>query len=76
MLLFEDVALVPIVFALGAMAPVAANDGVGSLLTTMLIGGAAAVGMLVAGRFLLPRLFAQAARTKSPSCSCPPACWS
>ena len=66
MLLFEDVALVPIVFALGAMAPFAASEGVGSLLTTMLIGGAAAVGMLVAGRFLLPILFAQAARTKSP----------
>jgi CPA2 family monovalent cation:H+ antiporter-2 len=66
MLLFEDVALVPIVFALGAMAPVAAGTGVGSLLTTMLSGGVAAVLMLVAGRFLLPRLFAQAARTKSP----------
>ena len=66
MLLFEDVALVPIVFALGAMAPFAADDGVGSLLTTMLMGGAASVGMLVAGRFLLPRLFGQAARTKSP----------
>src|SRR5688500_10851012 len=30
MLLFEDLALVPIVFALGAMAPYAANGGVGS----------------------------------------------
>jgi len=66
MLLFEDVALVPIVFALGAMAPFAANDNVGSLLTTMMLGGAAAVAMLVAGRLVLPRLFAQAARTKSP----------
>ncbi len=66
MLLFEDVALVPIVFLLGAMAPYAADDGVGSLLTTMLFGGAAAVGLLVGGRLVLPRLFAQAARTKSP----------
>lgn len=66
MLLFEDVALVPIVFLLGALAPFAADDGVGSLVTTMLIGGAAAVGMLIGGRLLLPRLFAQAARTKSP----------
>jgi CPA2 family monovalent cation:H+ antiporter-2 len=66
MLLFEDVALVPIVFALGAMAPFAANDGVGSLLTTMVTGGVAAVAMLVLGRWLLPYLFAQAARTKSP----------
>ncbi|MBA2466932.1 MAG: cation:proton antiporter [Sphingomonas sp.] len=66
MLLFEDLAIVPIVFALGAMAPFAANDGVGDLLTTMILGGAAAVAMLFAGRFLLPHLFAQAARTKSP----------
>jgi K+:H+ antiporter len=66
MLLFEDVALVPIVFALGAMAPQAANVGIGPLLQTMLIGGLVAVAMLFAGRLLLPQLFAQAARTKSP----------
>jgi CPA2 family monovalent cation:H+ antiporter-2 len=66
MLLFEDLAIVPIVFALGAMAPYAADSGVGNLLTTMLFGGVAAVAMLFAGRFILPRLFAQAARTKSP----------
>ncbi|HEV2747467.1 MAG TPA: cation:proton antiporter, partial [Allosphingosinicella sp.] len=41
MLLFEDLAIVPIVFALGAMAPLAANNGVGDLLTTMVLGGAA-----------------------------------
>jgi CPA2 family monovalent cation:H+ antiporter-2 len=66
MLLFEDVALVPIVFALGAMAPIAANSTVGSLLLTLLLGGLAAVAMLIGGRLILPRLFAQAARTKSP----------
>jgi len=66
MLLFEDVALVPIVFALGAMAPFAADSGVGSLLSTLLLGAIAAVGLLVGGRLILPRLFAQAARTKSP----------
>ena len=66
MLLFEDVALVPIVFALGAMAPHAAGVGVGSLVQTMVIGGLVAVAMLFAGRLLLPQLFAQAARTKSP----------
>jgi CPA2 family monovalent cation:H+ antiporter-2 len=66
MLLFEDVALVPIVFALGAMAPFAANSNVGSLLLTLLLGGLAAVAMLIGGRLILPRLFAQAARTKSP----------
>lgn len=66
MLLFEDVALVPIVFALGAMAPHAAGVGVGSLVQMMVIGGLVAVAMLFAGRLLLPQLFAQAARTKSP----------
>jgi CPA2 family monovalent cation:H+ antiporter-2 len=66
MLLFEDLALVPIVFLLGAMAPHAAGAGVGSLLGTILIGGATAVAMLFLGRWLLPPLFAQAARTKSP----------
>jgi CPA2 family monovalent cation:H+ antiporter-2 len=66
MLLFEDLALVPIVFVLGAMAPQAAGAGVGSILGTVLIGGVTAVAMLFLGRFLLPPLFAQAARTKSP----------
>jgi CPA2 family monovalent cation:H+ antiporter-2 len=66
MLLFEDLALVPIVFLLGAMAPAAAGNGIGSLLGTMLIGGVTAVAMLLLGRLLLPHLFAQAARTKNP----------
>ena len=66
MLLFEDLALVPIVFVLGAMAPQAAGAGVGSIIGTILIGGVTAVAMLFLGRFLLPPLFAQAARTKSP----------
>jgi CPA2 family monovalent cation:H+ antiporter-2 len=65
MLLFEDLALVPIVFALGAMSP-SATAGVGPLLGTLLLGGAVAVGMLFGGRLLLPGLFAQAARTKNP----------
>ncbi len=65
MLLFEDLALVPIVFLLGAMAPVAGGS-VGSLLMTLLIGGVTAVAMLFVGRLLLPRLFGQAARTKNP----------
>ena len=65
MLLFEDLALVPIVFALGAMAPTA-TAGVGPLLGTLLLGGAVALGLLFGGRLLLPILFAQAARTKNP----------
>ena len=66
MLLFEDVALVPIVFALGAMGPRSSDAGAGALLATLAIGFAVAAAMLVLGRFLLPMLFAQAARTKNP----------
>jgi CPA2 family monovalent cation:H+ antiporter-2 len=66
MLLFEDLAIVPIIFALGALAPNAQAEGFSGLINTLLIGGAVIVAMLVLGRLVLPRLFAQAARTKSP----------
>lgn len=66
MLLFEDIAIVPIIFMLGAMAPYAASDGWEGLLDTLWLGGAVVIGLLVLGRLALPRLFAQAARTKSP----------
>jgi CPA2 family monovalent cation:H+ antiporter-2 len=66
MLLFEDLAIVPIIFALGALAPHAQADGWDGLLRTLWLGGAVVIAMLVLGRFVLPRLFAQAARTKSP----------
>jgi CPA2 family monovalent cation:H+ antiporter-2 len=66
MLLFEDVALVPIVFALGAMGPNSGGGGVPALVATLAIGFVVAAAMLVLGRLLLPRLFAQAARTKNP----------
>ncbi|HEV7659158.1 MAG TPA: cation:proton antiporter [Allosphingosinicella sp.] len=65
MLLFEDLALVPIVFALGALSPRADAD-VAALMTTLGFGALVIVVMLLLGRFVLPRLFAQAARTKSP----------
>ncbi|HEV8406525.1 MAG TPA: cation:proton antiporter, partial [Sphingomicrobium sp.] len=65
MLLFEDLALVPIIFLLGAMAPPTGGNA-GSLIETVLIGAITAAAMLVFGRLLLPPLFAQAARTKSP----------
>jgi CPA2 family monovalent cation:H+ antiporter-2 len=66
MLLFEDLAIVPIIFLLGAMAPLAAASGFDGLVNTLLLGAAVVVAMLVLGRLMLPRLFAQAARTKSP----------
>jgi CPA2 family monovalent cation:H+ antiporter-2 len=66
MLLFEDLAIVPIIFALGALAPFAAQEGWSGLANTLLLGGLTVAVMLVLGRFFLPRLFAQAAHTKSP----------
>ena len=66
MLLFEDIALVPIIFLLGAMAPYAESDGVEEMFRTLWLGGLVVLALLVVGRFGLPRLFSQAARTKSP----------
>lgn len=66
MLLFEDLALIPIIFILGALGPAAQADGLGALFSTIGYGILTVGAMLVGGRFLLPPLFAQAARTKSP----------
>ena len=66
MLLFEDIAIVPIIFLLGAMAPYAQSDGMDDMMRTIWMGAFVILAMLVVGRFALPRLFAQAARTKSP----------
>ena len=64
MLLFEDLALVPIIFGLGAISP--HGGDVSAMFRTLAIGAATIGRMLVVGRLILPRLFAQAARTKSP----------
>ncbi len=66
MLLFEDIMIVPIIFILGALAPNQAGDGWTALTDTLWQGGLVIVILLVLGRFALPRLFSQAARTKSP----------
>lgn len=66
MLLFEDIALVPIIFLLGAFAPLAAQDAGPGIGETLLYGALVVAALLVFGRLLLPRLFAQAAQTKSP----------
>jgi CPA2 family monovalent cation:H+ antiporter-2 len=66
MLLFEDIAIVPIIFMLGALAPYAGSDGMEGLFTTIWQGLLVVAVMMVVGRFALPLLFAQAARTKSP----------
>lgn len=66
MLLFEDIMIVPIIFILGAMAPTAQAEGWEGLVDTLVVGGVVIAVLLIAGRIALPRLFAQAARTKSP----------
>ncbi|HEX7655751.1 MAG TPA: cation:proton antiporter, partial [Sphingomonas sp.] len=66
MLLFEDLALVPIIFVLGAMAPTASDHGWAGLAHVAMVGGLTVAAIFIGGRLVLPRLFAQAARTKSP----------
>jgi CPA2 family monovalent cation:H+ antiporter-2 len=65
MLLFEDLALVPIIFGLAAFAP-GGEGGLASIGGVLLKGAVTTAALFVGGRFILPRLFAQAARTKSP----------
>jgi len=65
-LLLEDLALVPIIFILGAMAPYGDSAGWDGLVRTLGLGVTVIIVMMVGGRFLLPRLFAQAARAKNP----------
>lgn len=66
MLLFEDLAIVPIIFALGAMAPYGEQGSWDGIMQTLLHGSITVIILFVAGRLILPRLFAQAARTKTP----------
>src|SRR3546814_8887765 len=66
MLLCEDLMIVPIVFLLGAMAPHAQAEGGEGMVETLWQGGLVIAALLIIGRFALPRLFALAARTKSP----------
>ncbi len=65
-LLFEDIAIVPIIFLLGAMGSGDGPSDWSSAFVTLGIGMGVMVGLFLAGKFLLPPLFAQAARTKSP----------
>lgn len=65
MLLFEDLAIVPIIFLLGALAP-AARGGEMGLGETLIAGALTIAALLFLGRRFLTPLFAQAARTKSP----------
>ncbi|WP_374525511.1 cation:proton antiporter [Sphingopyxis sp.] len=66
MLLFEDLALVPIIFVLAALSPATSGDSAELLLTTLWQGALVVAGLAVGGWFLLPKIFAQAARAKDP----------
>jgi CPA2 family monovalent cation:H+ antiporter-2 len=66
MLLFEDLALVPIIFLLGALAPAAGDVGISELAVVLGRSAIVVAILYIGGRLYLPRLFAQAARTKSP----------
>lgn len=63
MLLFEDLALVPLIFLIEL---IGGRGEAGDLATTAMLGVLVVAAILVVGRFVLPALFAQAARTKSP----------
>jgi monovalent cation:H+ antiporter-2, CPA2 family len=64
MLLFEDLALVPIIFLLGALGP--GGRDLGAMGQVLGLGVLVVAVLLIAGRIVLPRVFAQAARTRSP----------
>ena len=66
MLLLEDIALIPIIFLLGAMGRGGAAQDGAEMLDTLWQGALVIVALLAIGRIALPQLFAQAARTKSP----------
>jgi monovalent cation:H+ antiporter-2, CPA2 family len=62
MLLFEDLALVPMLFLIEL---IGGRANAGNLGTTALLGAAVVAAMLLAGRSVLSPLFAQAARAKN-----------
>ena len=63
MLLFEDLALVPMLFLIEL---IGGHAELADLVRTAALGIAVVATMLVIGRLALPALFAQAARTKNP----------
>lgn len=63
MLLFEDLALVPILFLIEL---IGGHGDIAGLIRTALLGSLVVLAMLAVGRMALSPLFAQAARTKNP----------
>jgi len=71
MLLFEDLALVPMLFLIGAAGGAASN----SLGRIAVEGTLVIVTILLVGRFVLPALFARPPGRRSRSCFSPSRCW-
>lgn len=65
-LLFQDLAVVPILFAVSMMAPDRMGLGISGLLKSLAIAVLATAAAIVIGRLLLRPVFRQAARTRSP----------
>jgi monovalent cation:H+ antiporter-2, CPA2 family len=65
-LLFQDLAVVPILFAVSMLAPDRMGLGVSGLMQSLFVAVLATAAAIVIGRLLLRPLFRQAARTRSP----------
>ena len=63
MLLFEDLALVPMLFLIEL---IGGHGSTGEFVRSAALGVLVVAAMLIVGRFVLPMLFAQAARAKNP----------
>jgi CPA2 family monovalent cation:H+ antiporter-2 len=66
MLLFEDLAIVPIIFVLGALSPSSTGYSTEAVLAVLVQDILVVAALALGGWFLLPRIFAQAARAKDP----------
>lgn len=65
-LLFQDIAVVPILFALSLAAPRAASSSLGAFAVIVGQAGAAVLALVAFGRLALRPLFRSVARTRSP----------
>lgn len=65
-LLFQDLAVVPILFAVSMLAPERLGLGVAGFMKSLLIAVLAVAATIIGGRLILRPLFRQAARTRSP----------
>jgi CPA2 family monovalent cation:H+ antiporter-2 len=76
MLLFEDLALVPIIFLLGALAPRAGGADWVELAQTLGYGALVVAILMVFGPIFCPTCLRRRRGPKAPNSSCRPACWS